>query len=113
MATARMIDMREVFDRHKKPKVFSDDLLEAIEDTHRRKEQAIILLNRRGYSSFVLCRSCGETIQCPNCDVTLTYHRSERVILCHYCNHREIAPDRCPVMQRRVHLLHRRRNRAD
>ncbi|MCM3901343.1 MAG: primosomal protein N' [Pyrinomonadaceae bacterium] len=96
MAKARMIDMREVFDRHQKPRVFSDDMLEAIDDTHRRKEQAIILLNRRGYSSFVLCRSCGETIQCPNCDVTLTYHRSERIILCHYCNHREVAPNRCP-----------------
>lgn len=96
LAKARMIDMREVFDLHKRARVFSDDLLEAIDDTHRRKEQAIILLNRRGYSSFVLCRSCGETIQCPNCDVTLTYHRSERVILCHYCNHRETAPDRCP-----------------
>ncbi|CAN5803456.1 primosomal protein N' [soil metagenome] len=96
MAEARMIDMREVFERHKQPRVFSDDLLEAINDTHRRKEQAIILLNRRGYSSFVLCRSCGETIKCPNCDVTLTYHRNERVILCHYCNHRETAPHRCP-----------------
>lgn len=96
MATARMIDMREAFDRHKKPRVFSDELLNAIDETFRRGEQAIILLNRRGYSSFVLCRSCGETIQCPNCDVTLTYHRSERIILCHYCNHREIAPDRCP-----------------
>ena len=96
MAQARMIDMRDVFDRHKKPKVFSDDLLQSMEDTQRRNEQAIILLNRRGYSSFVLCRTCGETIQCPNCDVTLTYHRSERVILCHYCNHRETAPDRCP-----------------
>jgi primosomal protein N' (replication factor Y) len=96
MAKARIIDMREVFDRHKKPRVFSDELLEAIDETHRRKEQAIILLNRRGFSSFVLCRSCGETIQCPNCDVTLTYHRAERVILCHYCNHRESAPNRCP-----------------
>jgi primosomal protein N' (replication factor Y) len=96
MAVARMIDMREVFDHHKKPRVFSDDLLEAIDTAHRRQEQAIILLNRRGYSSFVLCRSCGETIQCPNCDVTLTYHRSEKVVLCHYCNHREAAPHRCP-----------------
>jgi primosomal protein N' (replication factor Y) len=96
MAAARIVDMREVFDRYQKPRVFSDDLLEAIAETHRRNEQAIILLNRRGYSSFVLCRSCGETIQCPNCDVTLTYHRSERVILCHYCNHREAAPNRCP-----------------
>ena len=96
MASARIIDMRQVFDRHKKPRIFSDDLLEAIEETHRRNQQSIILLNRRGYSSFVLCRSCGETIQCPNCDVTLTYHRSERVIICHYCDHREAAPTACP-----------------
>jgi primosomal protein N' (replication factor Y) (superfamily II helicase) len=97
MASARIIDMREVFARHKKPQVFSDELLEAIEATHKKGEQSIILLNRRGYSSFVLCRSCGETIQCPNCDVTLTYHKSERVIVCHYCNHRERAPEKCPA----------------
>lgn len=96
MATAQLIDMRRVFDRHRKPRVFSEELLQAIEDTHARNEQSIILLNRRGYSSFVLCRSCGETVQCPNCDVTLTYHRSERVIVCHYCNHREPSPSQCP-----------------
>jgi primosomal protein N' (replication factor Y) len=97
MATARIVDMREVFALYKKPRVFSDDLLQAIEDTNQRGEQSIILLNRRGYSSFVLCRSCGETIKCPNCDVTLTYHRRERVIVCHYCNHREVAPTQCPT----------------
>ncbi len=97
MASAQIVDMREVFARHKKPQVFSEELLEAIEETHKKGEQSIILLNRRGYSSFVLCRSCGETIQCPNCDVTLTYHRSERVIICHYCNHREPAPEKCPA----------------
>ena len=96
MATARIIDMRTVFARHGKPRVFSDELLEAIRETHERKEQSIILLNRRGYSSFILCRSCGESVQCPNCDVTLTYHRSERVIVCHYCNHREAVPRVCP-----------------
>lgn len=96
LADAEIIDMRAVFSQYKKPRIFSDDLLEAIEDTHRRSEQSIILLNRRGYSSFVLCRSCGESIQCPNCDVTLTYHRSDRVIICHYCNHREAAPSKCP-----------------
>ncbi len=96
MATARLIDMRDVFARHGKPQVFSDELLEAIRETHGRNEQSIILLNRRGYSSFVLCRSCGERIQCPNCDVTLTYHRHERVILCHYCNHRQAVPTACP-----------------
>ncbi|MDQ3474522.1 MAG: primosomal protein N', partial [Acidobacteriota bacterium] len=97
LASARIVDMREVFARHKKPQVFSEELLEAIEATQKRGEQSIILLNRRGYSSFVLCRSCGETIQCPNCDVTLTYHRSERVIVCHYCNHRAPAPEECPA----------------
>lgn len=96
MAAARLIDMRNVFEQHKKPQVFADELLTAIEETMRRGEQSIILLNRRGYSSFVLCRSCGERVQCPNCDVTLTYHRSERVIVCHYCNHREAAPSLCP-----------------
>lgn len=96
MATARIVDMRNVFLRHAKPRVFSDELLEAIQETHNRGEQSIILLNRRGYSSFILCRSCGETIQCPNCDVTLTYHRSERVIVCHYCNHRQAVPQVCP-----------------
>jgi primosomal protein N' (replication factor Y) len=96
MAVAEIVDMREVFARHKKASIFSDQLLQAIEYTHKKQEQSIILLNRRGYSSFVLCRSCGESVQCPNCDVTLTYHRSERVIICHYCNHREAAPQKCP-----------------
>ena len=96
MAAARIVDMRAVFVRHGKPRVFSDELLDAIQETLDRKEQSIILLNRRGYSSFILCRSCGETIQCPNCDVTLTYHRSERVIICHYCNHRQAVPKVCP-----------------
>jgi primosomal protein N' (replication factor Y) len=101
MATAKIIDMRTVFARHGKPRVFSDELLEAIRETREREEQSIILLNRRGYSSFILCRSCGETVQCPNCDVTLTYHRSERVIVCHYCNHREAVPRVCPSCRKK------------
>ena len=96
MAEAKIVDMRNAFELHGKPRVFSDELLEAIRETRERGEQSIILLNRRGYSSFILCRSCGETVQCPNCDVTLTYHRSERVIVCHYCNHREAVPRVCP-----------------
>jgi primosomal protein N' (replication factor Y) len=97
MARAEMIDMREVFARRKKPAVFSDELLIAIEQTHLRGEQSIILLNRRGYSSFILCRSCGESINCPNCDVTLTYHQSDRTLVCHYCNHHQRAPSQCPA----------------
>jgi primosomal protein N' (replication factor Y) len=97
MATASIIDMRQVFAKKGKAQVFSEELVEAIRETQEKGEQSIILLNRRGYSSFVLCRSCGETIQCPNCDVTLTYHRSERVLICHYCNHRQPAPSVCPA----------------
>jgi len=97
MAQAEMVDMKEVFARRKKPAIFSDQLLEAIEHTRARREQTIILLNRRGYSSFILCRSCGESISCPNCDVTLTYHQGDRTLVCHYCNHHERAPSQCPV----------------
>jgi primosomal protein N' (replication factor Y) len=96
LARAEVIDMREVFGRRKKPTVFSDELLEAIDATHQRNEQTIILLNRRGYSSFILCRSCGDSIECPNCDVTLTYHRGDQTLVCHYCNHHQRAPTVCP-----------------
>jgi primosomal protein N' (replication factor Y) len=96
LARAELIDMREVFKSRKKPAVFSDELLTAIEQTHARGEQIIILLNRRGYSSFILCRSCGESIECPNCDVTLTYHRSDSTLVCHYCNYRQRSPSQCP-----------------
>lgn len=97
MARAEIVDMRVAFKSKGKPEVFSPELLEAIEETHARGEQSIVLLNRRGYSSFVLCRSCGERINCPNCDVTLTYHRSERGLVCHYCNLRQRTPDACPA----------------
>jgi primosomal protein N' (replication factor Y) (superfamily II helicase) len=97
LARAELVDMRDVFARHQKPVVFSDELIEAIEQTHSRGEQSIILLNRRGYSSFILCRSCGESIMCPNCDVTLTYHRGDKTLVCHYCNHHQRAPAQCPT----------------
>lgn len=95
MARAELIDMRDVFRRFGKDPVISPDLASAIEETHRRGEQTIILLNRRGYSSFVLCRSCGEMIKCINCDITLTYHKSAQRLSCHYCGfHREV-PEKC------------------
>ena len=72
-------------------------------------EQTIILLNRRGFSSFVACRSCGERVQCMNCSVTLTFHRRDRRLLCHYCNYAERVPTHCPKVPERAHLLYRRR----
>ncbi|HYE15345.1 MAG TPA: primosomal protein N' [Pyrinomonadaceae bacterium] len=97
MARAEIVDMRDVFRSAGRPEVFSPELLAAIEETHARGEQSIVLLNRRGYSSFVLCRSCGERINCANCDVTLTYHRSEHSLICHYCNLRQRTPTECPA----------------
>jgi primosomal protein N' (replication factor Y) len=95
MARAEIVDMREAFQQAGRPQVFSPELLTAIEETHARGEQSIILMNRRGYSSFVLCRSCGERFNCPNCDVTLTFHRGEQSLVCHYCNLRQRVPNAC------------------
>lgn len=96
LAQAELIDMREVFKREGKDVALSDELLEAIDETYLKGEQVIILLNRRGFSQFVLCRTCGETLKCQNCDITLTFHRADGKLLCHYCNYREKAPRTCP-----------------
>jgi primosomal protein N' (replication factor Y) len=101
MAHAELVDMRKVFATEGKQQLLSPALIEAIKETHKRGEQSIILLNRRGYSRFVLCRSCGESFHCPNCDVTLTYHQSERRILCHYCGHRAPVPTECPACEKK------------
>ncbi len=99
MAKAELIDMRDVFRRSGKDVVFSPPMLQAIEETHARGEQSIVLLNRRGFSSFVLCRSCGETLRCKNCDITLTYHKHSNRVMCHYCNYAVDTPKECPFCQ--------------
>jgi len=79
--------------------IFSKKLDGLIEDRLAKKEQVILLLNRRGHSSFVMCRSCGEVIMCPNCDISLTYHENTDKLKCHYCGHNEHNPDVCPSCQ--------------
>ncbi len=96
LAAAELVDMRDVFKRFGKDVALSPELLDAVAETHARGEQVIILLNRRGFSQFVLCRTCGETLKCKNCDITLTFHRGDGKLLCHYCNYREKAPRTCP-----------------
>jgi len=99
LARAELVDMRGVFKTIGKDSIFAPELLEAIEETHSKGEQSIILLNRRGFSSFVLCRTCGETIRCKNCDITLTFHKRDAKLVCHYCNHRERVPRVCPMCE--------------
>src|SRR5690606_26116373 len=90
-----VIDMREEL-RDGNRSMFSRRLHSALSDRLKRGEQSVLLLNRRGYSTFVMCRSCGYTSQCPHCDISLTYHQKSKVIRCHYCGHAEQAPKQCP-----------------
>lgn len=76
--------------------MFSRVFKDAIEETLSRDEQIIILLNRRGFSNFVMCRECGEVIKCPHCDVTMTYHKKDDSLKCHYCGHTTKNVKVCP-----------------
>ena len=91
-----ILDMRAEFQRTKKEEVLSRKLVEEIGECLERNEQAMILLNRRGFSSFVLCRSCGDTVQCRNCAIAMTYHKREHRLICHYCGFVRPAPKTCP-----------------
>ena len=88
-------DMRFEFEAGNRS-IFSRRLEALIEDRLSKKEQIILLLNRRGHSTFVMCRSCGEVIMCPNCDISLTYHDRTDSLKCHYCGHDEPNPSVCP-----------------
>ncbi|MCL4425213.1 MAG: primosomal protein N', partial [Firmicutes bacterium] len=77
--------------------IFSQPLREKITERLERREQVILFLNRRGHSTFVLCRECGFVARCPHCDIALTYHQEEGGLTCHYCGHAVPALDRCPV----------------
>jgi primosomal protein N' (replication factor Y) len=96
MPDVEVIDMRQEFLETRKLAVFSRRLVETVTERLERGEQTMLLLNRRGFSSFVACRSCGERVQCVNCSVTLTYHRRDRRMLCHYCNYAQKVPSVCP-----------------
>jgi primosomal protein N' (replication factor Y) len=80
--------------------IISPPLRREIEETLAEGRQAILFLNRRGFSALYLCRFCGEAIRCPNCAVGLTYHKSGDNLLCHYCGFRVRPPDRCPMCSR-------------
>ncbi|MEC5300367.1 primosomal protein N' [Staphylococcus shinii] len=76
--------------------MFSEQLRKSIQQRLDRNEQIVLFLNRRGYASFMLCRDCGHVPQCPNCDISLTYHKSTDQLKCHYCGHQEVPPNKCP-----------------
>src|SRR5260370_5445346 len=91
--------MRVGFRESGKQASFSGRRLEAISFRLENGEQTMLLLNRRGFSSSVACRACGERVNCINCSLTLTFHRRDRRMLCHYCNYAEKVPSQCPKCQ--------------
>ncbi|MCS6951929.1 MAG: primosomal protein N' [Bryobacteraceae bacterium] len=91
-----LIDLRQEFLETGKQATFSRRLREAIEQRLVRGEQIMLLLNRRGFSSFLACRACGQRLECVNCSVTLTFHRRDRRMLCHYCHYAARVPETCP-----------------
>ncbi|MBM7563510.1 primosomal protein N' [Paenibacillus sacheonensis] len=90
-----LVDMRDELKGGNRS-MFSRQLHEALLQRLERGEQSVLLLNRRGYSTFVMCRSCGYTAQCPHCDISLTFHQKSKALRCHYCGHAEQAPTACP-----------------
>ena len=90
-----IVDMREELSEGNRS-MFSKDLREAIQLRLDRQEQVVLFLNRRGYASFMLCRDCGYVPQCPNCDISLTYHKTTDLLKCHYCGYQETPPNQCP-----------------
>ncbi|MFX3661856.1 MAG: primosomal protein N' [Ectobacillus sp.] len=96
LPTVDIIDMREEL-REGNRSMFSRLLHEKITDRLSRNEQTVLFLNRRGHSTFVMCRDCGYVLQCPHCDISLTYHRMNHRLKCHYCNYEEALPNVCPA----------------
>jgi primosomal protein N' (replication factor Y) len=94
-----LVDMRVEFLETRKQSTFSRKLLEAIRARLSSGEQTMLMLNRRGFASFLVCRKCGERLQCVNCSVTLTFHRRDQRMLCHYCNYATGVPRLCPKCQ--------------
>jgi primosomal protein N' (replication factor Y) (superfamily II helicase) len=96
MPHVTVIDMRTEFVETGRQDLFSRQFEEAVKARLADGEQIMILLNRRGFSTIVACRKCGHRMECRDCSLTLTYHRSERKLLCHYCNYIEAVPSKCP-----------------
>ena len=86
----------EILDMRGQPSTLHPASLQALAEVRAGAAKAIVLLNRRGWSNFLSCRSCGASWGCPECDVTLVLHRAARLLACHHCGHREPVPDRCP-----------------
>jgi primosomal protein N' (replication factor Y) len=97
LPVVRVVDMRQTMRHGKGTPIFSPQLKEAIAQRLERGEQTILFLNRRGFSTSLQCPKCGYVAGCPNCSISLTYHRQEQKLACHVCGHTHSAPQVCPT----------------
>src|SRR5690625_7590371 len=95
MPEVEVIDMRAELHAGNRT-MFSRSLKQTIQERIEKGEQTVLLLNRRGYSTFVTCRDCGHVKECPHCDIALTYHKNSHQLKCHYCSREEEMPLTCP-----------------
>ena len=95
----KIINMNQTQFLSKESSIFSQDLVNAIKDRLEKKEQVILLVNRRGFSQSVVCRQCQHLFRCPSCQVPLAFHQSIQSLKCHYCDHHEFLPQTCPMCQ--------------
>jgi primosomal protein N' (replication factor Y) (superfamily II helicase) len=100
LPTVQVVDMRQELQEGNRS-IFSNALKQALQELEPGKEQAILFIHRRGHSTFVSCRSCGNALECPHCDVSLAYHQSanQPLLRCHYCNYSALQPKQCPTCE--------------
>jgi primosomal protein N' (replication factor Y) len=91
-----IVDLREAYRQQRRKVILAPALMQALAETLGRREQALLLLNRRGYENFWMCRACGRTLGCPHCAISLTYHRGDFRLRCHLCGHETVPPEACP-----------------
>ncbi|OLC88003.1 MAG: primosomal protein N' [Acidobacteria bacterium 13_1_40CM_2_60_7] len=96
LAPVEIVDLRDDFRETHSTSPISAALRRSVEDCLANRAQALILINRRGYSWFVLCRSCGASVQCANCSISMAYHKQRNRLECHYCGSIRSVPEKCP-----------------
>ncbi|MFZ1613784.1 MAG: primosomal protein N', partial [Holophaga sp.] len=97
LPTVKVVDLRECYKSERKKVVFSPLLLKAIQETFASGQQTMLLLNRRGFENFWMCRACGKPLDCPHCSISLTYHKGSYRLRCHLCGYESVPPEVCPA----------------
>jgi primosomal protein N' (replication factor Y) len=96
LPSVEIVDLRDAYRLARRKVILSPTLKTALDDTLAKGQQALLLLNRRGYENFWMCRACGKTLGCPHCAISLTYHRGDFRLRCHLCGHETVPPEACP-----------------